>query len=136
MGWWSLRWMGALRVTLDCLLLVVFCMILVIFFSTHQFFMLSWWLLVRIWSLLPGYFVLNVESDSATVISYITSHGSVQWDYVYLFGWVVLCLLLPLSWSSIFFARLLLQLISWPIELVLKGFTNISWVLESAYYFV
>lgn len=79
-----------------------------------------------------GYYALEVESDLAIMVSKITYHGSVWWDYIYLLGRVgaISLFFLPLSLLGMFLLRLLLQLLSWLIELVLIKFNSDSWFLK------
>lgn len=68
-----------------------------------------------------GYFVFEVESDSATVIS-----SFVRWDFVYLFDRVLTSSFDPLDLLSMFIGKLLQLQILWLIGLIfIKNFSGL-----------
>lgn len=68
-----------------------------------------------------GYFVFEVESDSATVIS-----SFVRWDFVYLFDRVLTLSFDPLDLLSMFIGKLLQLQILWLIGLIfIKNFSGL-----------
>lgn len=77
-----------------------------------------------------GYFALEVESDSTTVVYWIHSQGPIRWDYVSLFVECVFWYLPLTFWLDMCFGRLHLLLIFWPIGLALTSLVSISCVLK------
>lgn len=67
-----------------------------------------------------GYSDIEVEFDSTAILSWITSYGSMQWNFAYLLGRVcALSSSLSLLIRHVFFERLHLLLILWPTRHVL-----------------